>query len=181
MYGAGVGGSRRIQGNVKVVDQSIDRSLAGTQFFRSGTVAAAAGLGNIIAIHTNGSSKRLAVRSINFQSTIAGSIVLYYGTGGGTSPAVIFGAGGIPLRNKRLGGADSDSRVSGATVAGVSPTTAEVVGLTPIARIYIPANDTRQFRFENPVIVEGTVSLIVSAEALNRDLSAVYDVEEVTA
>ena len=165
----------RVTGVVRIIDSSADKTLAGNQFLQSNTLAGTVGAGSVIALHPNASAKRITVRSLFLQSGVAGTILLAWGTGGGT---LALGTGGVQLKSKLLNATGSESRSTSGVPAAASPVVGEVTGLTSIARFYVPALDTRQIKFDNPIIVTGTNILVVSAEALNRDLSVVWDVEE---
>ena len=170
----GRGGSRRQPGNVRVIDASVDKTTAGNQFFQSLGIAAFAGQGSIVVLSPNGGAKRLIVKAMAVQSAVAGLVLFGSGSGGGTAAAYAVGA----LNTKLIGGALSQSRQGGGAIAGTIPTGGEITGVQTIAGLYIPANVVTTIPLTTPFVVSGSQTLWVSGNALNRDIAAVFDVEE---
>lgn len=165
----------RISGNVRIIDQSADKTLAGNQFLQSASQAALAGQGSVVYVGANGGGGRnVVIKRLSVQSAVAGSVLLVYATSVGT-----LGAPAQSLASKLLGGAASGSaRLAAANVAAATPSVAELPGVTGVVRIYVPANQSTLLPMDTPIVLSGARVLGISAEALNRDVSAIFDIEE---
>lgn len=178
MLTGGRGGSRRQPGNVRVIDQSADKTLAGNQFLQSASMAATVGQGSLVYLGANGGAgKYVVLKRVSVQSATAGSVLLVYGTSVGTLPAPA-----QALASKLLGGAASSSaRLNAQAIAAATPSGVEITGVAGVVRIYVPANQSTAVPLETPIVLAGARVLCISAEALNRDVSAIFDVEELLA
>ena len=98
----GRGGSRRQPGNVRVIDQAFDKTLAGSQFIT--TLIAAAGATQMSVLSIKPGAKTLAIHNLIFTSATAGQMFLTSGTGDGTIIGVAPNGGMV---SKLVGGAQS--------------------------------------------------------------------------
>ncbi len=169
--GVGTVASSRIFGNVKVIDQGADKTRALGQFWAS--FSKAGDVANVSCVHLNPNGKTVAVKGLALQSTVAGAVMVAYGTGTGTATANEVG-----LLNKKIGAALSTCRVGNGLAAGTTPTGAEVPGYTAIARVYVPSNQLTPAPLTTPLVVEAGAILVVQGFAINRDISVIFDVEE---
>jgi hypothetical protein len=166
------GGSRRQPGNVRIVDQSIDKTRAQNQFWGSVGVGASVGQASWAWLQPNG--RQVAVKAIAVQSSIAGPIFVGRAASAGTA------AGGFnPFNgNKFFGALASLARVSAGFSAGVNPTAAEIPGYIGLANLQVPANTLINVPLGTPILLEGTNALVITGNALNRDVTMLVDYEE---
>jgi hypothetical protein len=166
---------RRVTGSVKIIDSSYDKTAAGAQFFVGGQSIAVAGQGSVVFLHGNGTTRKVAVRGAWLASSIAGNVTLGVGTGGGT---IITGGGGAT--NKLIGGAVSTAFANAANSAAAVPTVGEITGRASLFFMPLVANQALYVPLPSPVVLTGTQCIYASGHALNRDISAAFDFEELT-
>lgn len=174
----GSGGSRRQPGNVKVIDDSASRTMLDQAYSGSFTAGASGAQGSMVTVGaTGGNGKRLAIRSMLASSTIAGRIMCYIGSTGGTmAPAVQLRSKWAQAASQSLSG---QARAQAFNQAAAQPSGAEISGLASWFAPYLPANTPTQCaQGGTPIVLETGRILVLSAEALNRDLSVWFDVEE---
>jgi hypothetical protein len=162
-----------VTGNVSIIDQGIDKTLAGYQLLQSASQGATSGQGSLIAMRPQG--RTVAVRSLCIQSTIAGSIVLGYGTGGGTALGGTWSAVKSKLAN---GTAPLAQLTTTNLIAGAQPTTGEVTGYVSAASYFVGASVFQRIPFDPPIVLTGSNVLTIVANALNRDIGVVFEGEE---
>jgi hypothetical protein len=168
--GMGEVGSARIAGSVRVIDQGADKTLLGAQYLNSSTVladAAAMSLAGLRPVNRTIALKRIAV-----QSDTAGNVFIARGQSG---TAVISSQ---KARNKDFSGAASDGDIISAKTATTSPTPTEIPGWDRWVRVYAPANTAIEVPMTTPIIMKPGAVLYVSGETLNRQVSAIFDFEE---
>jgi hypothetical protein len=168
---------RRISGNVRVIDQSADKTTSGNQFLQSVSQVATGAQGSFVYMMGNGGGgKRVVVKRISVQSLTAGEVLIMFGSDAGT-----IADAATPLNSKLIGGAQSGSaRINAVAVAAATPSGAELTGATNWVRVQVPAATTVAVPLETPIILAGQQVIGVSAEALNRQLGAIFDIEEIT-
>ncbi|MEO8805847.1 MAG: hypothetical protein ABI433_07185 [Burkholderiaceae bacterium] len=167
----GRGGSRRQPGNVRIIDSNADKTLLGKQFIHSVGQAASAGNFSLVGLAPNGA--RVSIKRITVSSTIAGLVLSMVGTGQGTGNPSVIGA-----QNKLVGGAVSTARITQGIATVMPPTAGEVPGSVYWTGFYIPANTPVEMPLSTPIILQGTNVVNISGNALNRDIAAVFDFEE---
>ena len=163
----------RITGNVRVIDQGADKTLLGFQFWQQLAISAAVGAGSIIYMTAGTGPKRISIKAMSVQSTIAGAISIGYAMGGGT----LIGAGAA-MNSKIVNGGGGQARVGGANCAAAQPSNAEVNGFGLVGAAYVAANTSAQVILTTPMILQGANVIVISAAALNRDVSVLFDFEE---
>lgn len=164
-------GSKRQPGVVRVIDQGADKTSAGKQFYQGATASAQGGLSGVIMVSPNGAIA--AVKKLVLGSSIAGQVLIGRCTNNGTSYSL-----GTPAQSKLVGGTVSAARIGLGTTAAVDPTGAELAGWTAISRVYVPANATIEVALTTPWVLSGANVLVISGQALARDLSCTFDIEE---
>lgn len=180
MYGRGVGGSRRIQGAVTVVDGAANKTAAGVQHLGS-VFLAAAGAGVFSMVGLQAGTKRVAIRRISVSSATAG--LVYYGNTTST-PTTNYISAGV-CGNKNQGGAGSSATRFSATAANGPPSTAELGGGSRATYGFIGVAANAEFELlkpsDSPFILQPGGVLWVEAGAPNRDITATFDFEELAA
>jgi hypothetical protein len=168
---------RRISGNVRVIDQAFDKTLSGNQFWQSATCAASAGLGSCIYLQGNGGGgKRVAVKRLSVQSPAAGNVLVMFASSHGSVAAAA-----TVLNSKVIGGSASGSaRMNSVNVAAATPSAVEFTGVAGWCRVEVPAATSIAVPLDTPIILSGNQALVISAEALNRQVGAIFDLEEIT-
>lgn len=172
--GLGRVNSARLLGNVRIIDAAGEKTLAGSQFW--GSISTVAIVGNVSLVFVKPGASKFYVKAISVQSTVAGDVVVGIGAGDGTT---ISGGGSVAMRNKLINGAGSVGLIGSGQSVGAVPTGAEVPGWGEIARTFISANSPAPLPLTTPLLVQGTARLYVSGVAVNRNVSAILDVEEV--
>lgn len=166
---------KRITGTVRVVDQAVDKTRIGNQFWGTIGQAANAGAVSIITLQPQ-AGKALVVKAISIASTTAGNVSIGKATGLGTAspgPAVFTG-------NKVLGGASSSMKYAVGFAAAATPTAGEVPGYSLLTTVPISASSPFELPITTPIYLEFPNSLIVNGLAVNRDIAALFDFEEIT-
>lgn len=171
----GRGGSRRQPGNVRVIDQSADKTLAGNQFWGIVNRGATAGAVSLAGIRNTG-SKSVYIKRMTVLSSTAGGINIWSCTGAPTvSPANNAGAG----VNKSIGQAASTAgAMRGDAAAGV-PTAGELPGVSGVGAVMLAAGVTVEILLTTPIRLAPGFGICVSGGVVNRDISTVYDFEEI--
>jgi len=164
----------RITGTVSIVDQSINKTRSGQQFIGNMSSAANAGLVSVVGLVPK--TVTVAIKRCTVSSATAGLVSLYRGTGQGTANPDYAN----PIRNKLVGGADPVSRVTTGNTAAALPTGAEMPGAVFWMSFYIPANTPIDVPVTTPLVLAGANVLLVSGVVVNRDVLAVFDIEETT-
>lgn len=166
------GGTRRQPGNVRIIDNSADKTAGGTQFMGSAQIAASAAQGSIVMIRAAG-TRAVAVKAITVSSSVTGAVLLCSGVVGTLVPA-------SPMPSKLLRAtASSSARIGAFNVAGSLPSVGEVGSQAGIARLQVPANTQTKFELTTPIVLQpGNDVMFINAEALNKDLVGYFDVEE---
>jgi hypothetical protein len=136
-------------------------------------MAAAAGQGSVAFVVA--AVKKLVIKGISVQSSIAGSVLIGYGAGGGSVAGLAAGN----LNPKLIGSAVSNALQGSQNIAGLYPTGGEFTGSGRIAGIYIPANVQTPVPITTPFLLTAGQNFWCASNALNRDVSMVIDVEEV--
>ena len=161
----------RVTGDVTVIDNSASKTVAGNQFINSQTAVADVANVSVAAIYANG--KRVSIKSITVQSTIAGDVVLGTGTSTGTSYA-----GPGPVRNKSIGAAVSTYQTAAGIQAGATPTAAEVPGYSGLIRVFVAANTPFVLPLKEPIVISGTQQLVLNGQVINRIVGFIHEAEE---
>lgn len=171
----GRGGSRRQPGNVRVIDQSIDKTRAGLQFMNSSAAAANPGALSLVGIHNLAANARtVSLKKVIVSSATAGFLYFIKGSSPGTTYGANQAAG-----NKFVTGPVSSARIFQGNTAALNPTGAEVPGAYLWVAFYVPANTPFLFPLEVPVVLSPNDIFYVSSGVINRDVSGVFDFEEV--
>lgn len=161
----------RVTGNVKVIDQAVDKTAGGNQFAGSITKPAVAGAWGLIGVKAN--TKRVAVKRIVVASDTAGTLGLWFATG---APTVNPG-GAASWQNKMSNGAASDCQKVTGESAG-APTAGELPGGVNWLNIQVSANVPSEIPITTPIVLAAGAVLIVGGWAVNRQLQVVMDLEE---
>lgn len=169
----GRGGSRRQPGVVRVVDQGVEKTSEGDQHLTSLGQAAVVGANSVFALQPNG--RRLVVKKLSMGSVAAGRVQI----GRVSSLGTAFGALTGLNCNKLASGAAPAARYALGTTAGLTPTPAECPGLQVLVTMHLPASTQQEVPLTTPLVFDGTEALFVSGFAINRDVAAVVDFEEV--
>jgi len=171
--GVGQVESSRLVGNVKVIDQSADQTMALSQFVAMNSVQDAT-KGVIVGLWAQ--SKQMIIRSIQFGSNATTGIALVTGTG-----RPINGQGTAPVpANKMVGSpaAASALPVSG-TMAGAHPTTsADLPGAATIGYFSAQANILYRLELKSPLIVPAGRFFGFSTGAANASVNFIAEIEE---
>lgn len=170
--GMGEVGSSRLTGNVRVIDQSADKTAAGRQFYSSALYPADAANVSFVGVLPNGA--QVAVRALVLQSATAGAVRLGRGTAGGTTTAT-----NAAMENKLIGAAASAARKFYGIAATANPAAGEIAGYSQIASFYLSANQPFTVEFKEPLILSGTNVLAINGGVINRDISSVFAIEEI--
>jgi len=167
------GGSRRQPGNVRVIDQSADQTMALSQFVAMNSVQDAA-KGVIVGLWAQ--TKQMVIRSIQFGSNATTGIALVTGTG-----RPVNGQGTAPVpANKMIGSpaASSALPVSG-TMAGGHPTvSADLPGVSTIGYFSAQANILYRLELKTPLIVPAGRFFGFSTAAANTSVNFIAEIEE---
>ena len=166
MIADGNGGSRRQPGNVRVIDNSSDKTLAGQQFV--GSITCSPPVGKIAVAGIKAISKRVAARRIVLSSTLAGSVSLIGLSGDPTTDALVQG---VFANNKLSSGAQS-------TTFHVRASDNVMPGAKALGSVYIAANVPYEFPISSPVVVEVGYLLVASAGVIDRNIILLCDFEE---
>ena len=167
------GGSRRQPGNVRVIDQSADKTIAGLQFLGSCTSAASAGQGSLCGIRTT--TKGANIRQVIVSSATAGVVQLGYCSGDPTlNPVITTNMGG----NKLASGAAPTAKAIRGNSAATTPTTGELPGANIFVGFYVPANTPYTINLPTPIQLPVGYGLVLVSSALNRDVAFAVDYEE---
>jgi hypothetical protein len=170
--GVGSVESARLVGNVRVIDQAVDKTRAGSQFI--GNISSAANVGNVSVCGIVPKAGTVAVKRLTVSSATAGLVSLYRATGQGTANPDYPNA----ITNKLVGGTGSVSRVTTGITSAALPAAGEAPGAVFWMSMYIPANLPVEVPITSPILLAGSNVLIVSGVAANRDVLAVFDFEE---
>lgn len=165
------GGSRRQPGNVKVIDQSVDQTLGGLEYFQGNACGASAGQGSLLTI-TPG-ARGCAILSMLLYSGTAG--IMHIGPASGTG--TLAGGGGA-MNSKLIGGTPSNAFVAAKNCVGLDPTAGELAGFGVQAQVVVAANTPTALNFKTPLILKAPTILVVSGFALNRDIGMVLETRE---
>ncbi len=167
------GGSRRQPGNVRVIDQSADKTVAGAQFLGSCTSAAAAGQGSLCGIRTT--TKGANITQVIVSSGTAGVLQLGYCNGDPTlNPIITANMGG----NKLASGAVPTAKAVRGNSVGTTPTDAELPGFNAFVGFYVPANTPYTLDLPVPIQLPAGYGLVLVSTALLRDVALAVDYEE---
>lgn len=165
-------GSKRQPGNVRVIDQSVDKTGSGNQYMQSVSQGASAGVVSLVNVAANG--KTLAIKRLQFSSSVAGPVNIIYGTGVGTANATA-----TAMRNKKVGSSSSTSQLGIGYTAALLPTAGEMPGANYWTFANVQANTAVELPLTTPIVISGTQFVGVSATVVNRDISVTVDCEEV--
>jgi hypothetical protein len=172
MISADKGGSRRQPGIVRVVDEGVDKTNAGTQFY--GTTRRIANAAKFSLAGIMAGTKSMTIRRVSFAAGAAGQLLVWSGTGAPTDTYV-----SQVIRNKKIGGADAIGTRFTALAAAQIPTVGEVPGLTQIMAMYVPANELTQFELSTPLVLPAGSCFGVSGPAINTEVAIGFDLEEI--
>lgn len=164
----------RVTGNVRIIDQSADKTLSGNQFLGGQSQNPDAANQSVVSIRATG-GKRIAVKSMTVISSIAGDFIFNLGSGPGTATPMT--AQGY---NKLQGGAASSGAVSAGIAAPATVLAAgELPGASVIgARLPVLASTPQTVNLPTPIVLTGTAVLAVLGLVVNRQISAIFDWEE---
>ena len=163
---------QRITGNVRVVDQATDKTIAGKQFFASSTKLAGGAAFYIAAVKAVGVP--VSVRRLTVSSSVAGLMAVGFAT---ADPTVAFFAGSA-LQNKLAGGAVSGAvRVFG-ECAAATPTGIELPGFVALAYVYVNANAYQELLMTTPLYLPVGRLLCAVGPAANASVTMMTDCEE---
>ncbi len=164
------GGTRRQPGNVRVIDQSADKTAAGAQFIGSASKPAAAAAWGLAGIQAN--TKRVAVKRIVMASDVAGTMGLWLATGAPTvNPSV------SAWQNKLTSGAASDAKKVLGESAGV-PTNVELPGNVNFLNAQVSASAPYEVPMTTPIVLMPGQALVVGGWVVNRQVQTIIDFEE---
>lgn len=170
--GMGRAGSDNLSAVVEVADRAWRVTQAGKQFICSVSLGASAGQNAYVGLYNNGPS--FAVKRLVVQSATAGPV--WVAKSAGTGTALVAPTNDIP--NKRAAGAVATVRRASGYGAGVLPTVAEVPGYVEFGRVYVPANTPVEYPLSTPLLFDSNSSVLVNCGTINRDVSAIFDFEE---
>jgi hypothetical protein len=169
----GRGGTRRQPGNVKVIDQGIDKTRAGNQFVGAPALNGVAAVFSIVSVYP--AAKIAAIKRLLVSCATAGTIYIGTGTGAPTTNPVAQGG----MRNKLIGGAVSDMQRALGTCAAQPPTVGEVPGYSGLFTMPVPANSYVEIPLTTPIVIGPGQYLVIVGAAINSNVSALIDWEEV--
>lgn len=167
----------RIAGSVRIIDSSVDKTLALRQFFGSSSVTGGAATFGCAAVAALGGN--VAFKRITLSSPTAQSIMIYRGDNVGTA---IVGLGVI--QNKKFpgsgGGNFASAQAGGGTCAAAVPTVAEIAGKVPYVSIDVPASSPIEVPMTSPFVITGSQVIAAVAQTANTKVTMVFDMEEWT-
>lgn len=167
-YGSSEAGTRRTAGIVQVVDGSRALVEAGTAFLGYVSAAAAAAMNSQVQLwNPAGSGKNLIVKSIFL--TAATAFVVR-----SANAALPTLGTDNPPKNKLLG-----SPMAPVSEVRTRNNTAVMEGVILGPVVYVMANDSKGFTFNEPIIVPPGTGLNVAASTVNQTVAASYDFYEV--
>lgn len=175
--GLGRVGSSKVAGTVRVLDQGVDKTLAGLQMLASVTRAAGgAGVFSIAGIRAL--TYRTAIKRIQVSSTIAGLVSLFACTGDPTVNPNNTAAAGV---NKILrDGASSSAKALRGDAAAVTPTGVELPGVFGLVSIYVAANTYAGIPLTTPLVLNVGNGVVAVPQTANRDVTLLIDWEDST-
>lgn len=172
MVSDGRGGSRRQPGNVRVIDQSTDKTaIGGLQFYESNASAANAGAVSVVSIFGNG--RTISIQSLLISSTTAGIVGVGYFQNTGTSTPIA-----TSMSNKLAYGSASQARLGASTTAAQTPTPGEVPSFTRFLSVNVAANIPLKIDFKTPIVLGSDKGLLITGNVVNRDIACAFETEE---
>ena len=179
--GAGKVGSSRLTGTVKVIDQSIDKTIYGNQFFGGSTNIADATNQVAVSLRISAAGiaagKKIAIKNISFVTPLSGDFILNIGTAPGSSTN---GSAPYPGHNKLAFGPPPVGIVHAALAAPSTLLAAGEMsgGLQIGARLAAVAATTLQIGFKEPIVISGSQVFAVLGIVANRQIGAGFEWEE---
>lgn len=165
--GVGDVDSSRLVGNVKVIDQGADKTMAGNQFLL-GVIAAAVAGRNSHAGFKNKSSKSIAIKRIQVGTSAAAVLSVTLADNVSGTDYVETAA---PVNKSFLASA---SAARGFTASDLSTLTAT----RTFMQFNAPAGGLLEVPMTTPIILPPTTVLLVLTNGVNVQTSAVLDMEE---
>lgn len=171
--GMGRVGSSRLTGNVRVIDQSAEKTRAGGQYLGIASSGAAPGLVSVAGVYAGGGSGATAIKRMQIASSTAGTVAIGFATNRGTGLATV-----TPPSSKMNGAAGAVHRAAFGTIAGSAPTVAELPGWSSVGLLAIAANTYTDVVFAEPIVLSGNNCFGVIGQVANRDIMAIFHSEE---
>lgn len=167
----GDGGSNKLPGVVRVVDQGAEKTAALAQFLNSTRVAAqaaAVGLSVLVA-----GSRKVAIKRVQIAAATAQATFFGFGTG---APGTVLGS--TAANNKRMGGPQSSAIAYAATAASGVPTALELPGYIFGGRVYVQDFVTVELALTTPILLQPGQCFLVNGAQVNREVCGNFDFEE---
>jgi hypothetical protein len=161
----------RITGNVRVIDQGADKTLAGSQFFSTtyaGAAAAKFGIAGVLA-----GTKPLYIKRMTIASSAAGSLRLFTSTGAPTDTAA-----SAALLNKMLGSAAASAVRWVGLAAAITPTGVELPGNVGYLNALVAASTPYELPLTTPIRIAPGQGFFAVGGVANSDVVATVDAEE---
>lgn len=163
----------KVVGTVRVVDESVAKTLANNQFGVYVRKLATAGVFSMTGIIAG--IKTVVIKRLAVSSSAAGIVSFYSGTGAMTS-GPNFGA----ITNKHLRAANALSQAHSGFSALQAPTVGELPGVTGQGFFYVPAAlALQEYPLTTPIVVDPGQVFVVQGVALNSEVGMLMDLEEV--
>lgn len=163
--------SARLVGTVRVIDESVEKTRSGNQFFGLSRAAPIANKVGLTGIEAGG--KWVAIKRMTITSPTAGKCLIFKGTGPATD-GLTYG----DLYNKDLTAPPASARRFIAQAASTTPTPTEVPGVGVLAIYYVPANEPEEIPLTTPILLPPGHVLGVGGWAVNTEISVYVDAEE---
>jgi hypothetical protein len=166
--------SSRITGNVKIIDNGAELTMAGKQFLGAAAQAADAAKCSIVGIHAT--SVAFAIRSIAVTSDVSGAITILPATG--TPADTPVNKGGV---TPKVWGQVNDGRIVrwGGLCAATNPTAVELPGkvVNATTTFAIQAGGVREVTLRTPIVVPVGMGFYMVSPVINCGIVANWEIE----
>jgi hypothetical protein len=166
--------SSRITGNVKIIDNGAELTMAGKQFLGAAAQAADAAKCSIVGIHAD--TVGFAIRSIVVTSDVSGALTIVPATG--TPADTPTNKGGI---TPKVWGQVNDSRITrwGGLCAATNPTVVELPGkvLNATTTVAVQAGQVSVLTLRTPIVVPLGMGFYMVSPVINCGIVANWEIE----
>jgi hypothetical protein len=168
----GDAGTDKLPGTVRVIDDSVAKTMVGRQGFIYGRRLAAAAKFGMIGVVTG--ALPLAIKKLSFWQAVGGIVGLYTATGNPTDTPNVGGA----FRNKNLAAGSLATVSTSGLSAGSVPTVGELPGVQNVGAFQVPANTVVDYPLTTPIVVPKNTVFVVTGSAINTEIGVFIDGEE---
>jgi hypothetical protein len=166
--------SSRITGNVKIIDNGAELTMAGRQFLAASSQAADAAKCSMVGIRAE--SVAFAIRSIVATSDLSGALSILPASGTPTDTPV--NRGGV---TPKVWGQVNDARITrwSALCAATNPTSVELPGkvLNATTTVAVQAGTVREVTLKTPIVVPVGMGLFMVSPFVNCGIVVNWEIE----